>query len=111
MSRIDRIRRAVHVRRSQRTETDGADEAEASSSSYLPVPVGPAVSIPRGPRADLRRGDSEFAAHLMGQEGQRRGLRAGPSLLETASATYNQVEWSGSYDRRLGAGRLARKIV
>jgi hypothetical protein len=75
------------------------------------VPVGPAVTIARTPRADLRRGDSEFTAQLIGQDGQRRGLRAGTPLLEAARTAYNAVEWSGSYDRRARAGRRTRTLV
>ncbi len=94
-----------------RTRPQRVEEAEATIASNLPVPVGPAITVPRTPRNDLRRGDSEFSAQLMGQDGQRRGLRAGTPLLEAARDAYNRVEWSGSYDRRARAGRSTRTDV
>ena len=111
MSRIDRIRRTVSARRAARAAADGIDETRAQTSSNLPVPMGPVAAIPRTFRDERGGGDSEVSAQLIGQDGQRRGLRAGPSLLEIARDAYSRTEWSGSYDRRLGAGRLASKIV
>jgi len=110
MSRIDRIRRAALVRRAQKAESDRTDEVQGAASANLPIPVGP-VTAPRTFREERRRGDAEFAAQLMGQDGQRRGLRAGPSLLDVAQSAYNRVEWSGSYDRRARKGRRARTEI
>ena len=62
-------------------------------------------------REERRRNDAEVAAQLMGQDGQRRGLRAGPQVVDTARAAYNRVEWSGSYDRRARKGRQARTDI
>ena len=111
MSRIDRIKHTVSTRRAARVAADRIDEARAQSSGNLPVPVGPVTAVPRSFRDERSRGDTEFSAQLIGQDGQRRGLRAGPSLLETARTAYSRTEWSGSYDRRPKAGRLASKIV
>ena len=110
MSRIDRIRRAGLVRRAQKAEGDRVEEAQGAGGVNLPVPVGP-VTAPRTFREERRRGDTEFAAQLMGQDGQRRGLRAGPSLLDVARTAYNRIEWSGSYDRRARKGRRARTEI
>src|SRR5690242_11211026 len=110
MSRIDRIRRSVSARRAARAHAERIDESYEAKAANLPVPVGP-VTGPRTFREDTRRGDSELAAQVMGQDGQRRGLRAGPSLLDVARAAYNRAEWSGSYDRRARKGRAARKDV
>lgn len=94
-----------------RTRPQRVEEAEAIIASNLPVPVGPTITMPRPPRNDHTRGDSEFSAQLLGQEGQRRGLRAGTPLLEAARVAYNRIEWSGSYDRRARAGRRTRTEV
>jgi len=103
MSRIDRISRSITTRRTTRTETD-RQAPEPTGSRNLPVPVGPAMRVT--PSASVAMGgESEFAAHVMGQDGQRRGLRAGPSFVEAASQAYNRVEWSGSWDRRARVGR------
>ena len=109
MSRIDRIRRAALVRRANRAEAEGPDAATAAEPG-LPVPAG-RVETPRSFRDDRRATDSGFAAQLIGQDGQRRGLRAGVSLLDLARAAYNRVEWSGSFDRRARKGRQAKTEI
>ena len=52
-----------------------------------------------------------FQAHALGQDGQRRGLRAGPPLLARAQTAYLSAEWSGAHDRRPAVGRLRRHSV
>lgn len=110
MSRIDRIKRTVSARRAARAQAERIDNARPVQSTNLPVPTGP-VTGPRTLRDDRRRGDSEFNAQVMGQDGQRRGLRAGPSLLDIARAAYSRVQWSGVYDRRARKGRTAHTDV
>lgn len=111
MSRIDHIKHTVSARRAAQAAADRIDETRAQTSSNLPVPVGPVTAIPRSFRDEHSGGDAQVAAQLMGQDGQRRGLRAGPSLREIARDAYSRTEWSGSYDRRLSAGCLASKVV
>ena len=109
MSRIERIRSTVQARRAARTEADRSEETSRTAAN-LPVPVGPVLTV-RTFREERRRGEAELAAQLMGQDGQRRGLRAGPNVVDVARAAYNQVEWSGSYDRRARKGRRARTDI
>lgn len=104
LSRIDRIRRAIPAR------TDRPERVERPAASNLPVPVEP-VEPARSFRHERRRGDAEFAAQLMGQDGQRRGLRAGPAIHDVARDAYNRVEWSGRYDRRTRVGRYTREDI
>ena len=105
MSRIDRIRHPFAARRVARTTTDA--EIDDVGPIQLPVAItAPAAAPP--PRMDRRHGDSEFTAQLIGQDGQRRGLRAGPALLDRARTTYNGVEWSGARDRRAHKGHRAK---
>jgi len=52
-----------------------------------------------------------FAAQLMGQGGQKRGLRGGPETLDHARHTYLETEWSGGADRRHARGRIAKREV
>lgn len=106
MSRIDRIRRAALVRRAQKAEDPVEEAREAAFGSNLPVPTGP-VTGPRTFRDERPQGYAEFATQLMGQAGERRGLRAGQPLFDAARDAYNRVEWSGSYDRRARKGRRA----
>ena len=106
MSRIDRIRRAGLIRRAYRAEAEPASDAQAGRL----VPVAP-ITPPRSFREGAPRSESEFAAQLLGQTGERRGLRAGPPALEAARTAYNRVEWSGRYDRRARKGRQAREEI
>ena len=71
------------------------------------------IGRPAAPRQHPpgRESDAVFAAQLIGQEGQKRGLRAGPLHIEAARGAYNKVEWSGSRDRRARAGRKAKTEV
>lgn len=111
MSRIDRMRRAALVRRAQKAEADRVEEPHAvARADNLPVPVDP-VAGARTFKDERRRGHSELAAQLMGQMNERRGLRAGTPLLDSARDAYNRVEWSGSYDRRARKGRRARTEI
>jgi hypothetical protein len=52
-----------------------------------------------------------FAAQLMGQGGQKRGLRGGAETLDHARHTYLETEWSGGADRRHARGRIAKREV
>lgn len=108
LSRIDHLRRVTPSRRPARITSERADDATDADVVNLPVAVSPPGAYQRVQRRDFRHGDSEFEAQLFGQSGERRGLRAGPALIDAARSAYNRVEWSGSYDRRAPAGRCAR---
>ena len=110
MSRIDRIQRADTTRRASKAIANRSEGTEATGATNLPVPVSP-VSPPRSFRDERPRGYAEFAAQVIGQGGERRGLRAGPSLLERAREAYNRAEWSGTADRRARKGRTAREEI
>jgi hypothetical protein len=107
MSRIERIRRAELIRRASRPEEP--EEATEAAPSYLPVPVDAPRAIPRTPPRP--QGAAAFAAQLMGQDGARRGLKAGPELFDAAKSTYVKTEWSGAKDRRARKGRIAKTDV
>lgn len=110
MSRIDRIKGTVSARRAARIESNRPEAAEAAAASNLPVPVTP-VDPPRSFRDERPRGYSEFAAQLIGQRGERRGLRAGVTLLDQAREAYNRAAWSGAADRRARNGRNGREVI
>jgi hypothetical protein len=107
MSRIDRIRRATQVGGMVRPDNDAHEEMGEPKVVRLPAVVPAAKAPPAG------GGDpgAVFNAQLMGQDGQKRGLRAGPLHIEAARGAYNKVEWSGSKDRRARAGRNAKTEV
>ncbi|MBD7941359.1 hypothetical protein [Brevundimonas guildfordensis] len=77
-------------------------EAEASGGADDPAasPAKPAVTPPPPPAA--------FAAQVLGQSGQKRGLKGGVPVLDAARTTYLGREYSGRHDRRPSPGR-ARK--
>jgi hypothetical protein len=110
MSRIERIRSTVQARKAARAQADRSEETSGNAADNLPVPVAPVVTV-RSFREERRRAEAELAAQLIGQDGQRRGLRAGPHMVDVARAAYNRVEWSGSYDRRARKGRQARADI
>jgi hypothetical protein len=56
------------------------------------------AATPPAPASD--GGAVAFTAQLLGQSGQRRGLRGGPPVLETARSTYLETRYSGAADRR-----------
>ncbi|WP_041373026.1 hypothetical protein [Phenylobacterium zucineum] len=107
MSRIERIRRTTLLGRAIKADNDPQDEVAEARPPALPMVVGPQ---PR-PDSGERDGAAVFTAQLMGQDGQKRGLRAGPLHIDQARGAYNKVEWSGSRDRRARAGRNAKTEV
>jgi len=58
-----------------------------------------------------RAGFTTFAAQVLGQGGQKRGLRGGPETLDRARATYLETEWSGAADRRPTPGRITKTEI
>ena len=109
-SRIDRIRHTIAARKAARFAEARADDAFETSATNLPVPTGPTIKLcqVQGGRPGV---DAEFATQLMGQDGERRGIRAGASLFDRARMAYNRIEWSGSFDRRARAGRTTRTDI
>ena len=104
-SPIDPIRRPQPPRRPRKTS---ADQAEATFDANLPVPVaGTYRTEPPHPA----HGGASIEAQILGQTGARRGLRAGPAVIDTAQHAYNKTEWSGKNDRRAPKGRAAKTDV
>ena len=99
---IDPAHKSSRIRGSRKTAAELLDELEAAAeASNLPVPVTPARTIP--PRTPVA-GSAAIEAQKLGE---RRGLRAGASVIDQAKVTYTRTEWSGSQDRRAPKGRAA----
>lgn len=104
---IDSIRRAQAARRalpaprdSDRPEADGDEDVTYVRDEHPTPPPQP------------RRGAfAAFAAHLMGQSGQKRGLRGGQEVLDAARSTYLGTEYSGPADRRPKAGLIKKTEI
>jgi len=108
---IDPIRRANAARRAlpaprdtDRPETD--DEEVTFVRDEEPAAPPPPRNAGRG-----RGAFATFAAHVMGQSGQKRGLRGGQEVLDAARSTYLGTEYSGQADRRPKAGLIKKTEI
>lgn len=94
-------RRAAQRRASERRI---AAQSRALVAADLPAetteaPARPAVA----PTADASA--AAFAAQMIGQTGQRRGLKGGPPVLDAARSTYLGAAYSGAAERRPKPGK------
>ena len=105
-SPLDPIRRPNAPRRVKRSDTAARGESTDRSvpAVYEPPP-------PPAPSGVAAQPEAAFAAHMLGQDGQRRGLRGGKETLDSARTLYNKIEYSGSADRRSPKGRTAKTEV
>jgi hypothetical protein len=109
MSRIDPIRRTELSPYAAKGEPEAAPRAGAGELVRLPALVDRVGRVT--PRADGSDGQAVFAAQLIGQDGCKRGLRAGVEVIDRARSLYNRTEWSGASDRRAPKGAYARTQV
>lgn len=102
-------------RRKVERRTGVIDRRGASEGKNLPVPIGSPDDIRSDPigiaRGAKRAGMAAFAAQIMGQDGQKRGLRGGKETLDKARTSYLGTEWSGAADRRPRAGRITKTDI
>ncbi|PTS83248.1 MULTISPECIES: hypothetical protein [unclassified Caulobacter] len=82
-------------------------DSPAAEDEVVQVQEEPAATPPPPRRAAY----ATFAAHLMGQSGQKRGLRGGQEVLDSARSTYLGTEYSGQADRRTKTGRLNKTEI
>jgi hypothetical protein len=108
---IDPIRRAQSARRAlpaprdaDRPQADGAADGEEDVTFVRD-------EQPAAPPPPRRGAFATFAAHLMGQSGQKRGLRGGQEVLDAARSTYLGTEYSGPADRRPKAGLIKKTEI
>ena len=108
-SPIDPIRRAGGPRRVEASKVQPAERAFRAADRNLPAVLEnepeAETEPPPPPRSARPSAAAAFAAHLMGQEGQKRGLRGGPPTLDAAKSSYIRTQWSGAGDRRSRSGR------
>ncbi len=100
----------VQRRADRRADDRRAAERRAASASRALVPtdfpVEPAEPPARpAPTPPADAGAAVFAAQMMGQTGQRRGLKGGPPVLDAARSAYLGTEHSGTAERRPQPGR------
>jgi hypothetical protein len=78
------------------------DEAPPAGTN-LPVPVAPHIG--QAPQAGA------VEAQILGQDGQKRGLRGGKPVLDHARSAYLGAEYSGAADRRPRSGLITKTKV
>ena len=89
--------------------------------SNLPVPIGQPSSAKAESAARESVGGSTgpapagkagaFDAQVLGQDGQKRGLKGGAPVLDAARSAYLGTEYSGEADRRPAAGIIMRSKI
>jgi len=82
--------------------------AASSSRALVPTDVPPAAADAPARAAAIPPSDAAaaaFAAQVLGQSGQRRGLKGGPPVLEAARSAYLGTEHSGGAERRPQPGK------
>ncbi len=101
----------IERRSKERRGKDRRSSDRRAGKSGLPVPVSGPASGPKPEAAAPRGPDAAFTAQMLGQSGQKRGLKGGPPVLEAAKSAYLDAEWSGAQDRRSRTGKLAKKEI
>lgn len=106
----------VHERREgdRRDRDRRAAEAKAEAASRAVVPAGERVdhaASPAKPAVSPLSPPALFAAQVLGQKGQKRGLKGGPPVLDAARSTYLGAEYSGRHDRRPRVGKARQTEV
>ncbi len=101
---LDPIRPTEGERRARvRRKADWIARGESrKQDAQLPAVIAPDKTIDPQP---------VVAAQLIGQEGQKRGLRGGPQTLAQARAAYLSTEWSGAIDRRNRTGLFSKTKI
>ena len=121
----DGVRPVSGVAATDRRVTDrrsGERRHQESSPAQVPVPTlgsteppheDPAEAAERpAPTPDTPAAPAAaFAAQLIGQGGQRTGIRGGPPILDAARSTYLGAEYSGEHDRRPPPGKVGKTEV
>lgn len=99
------VRPVSPVERRKPGERRAADRRRPpESDSRALVPAEPASPPPEPEQPS----PTAFAAQLLGQDGQKRGLKGGQAVLDQARSTYLSAEYSGSADRRPPKGRAVK---
>ena len=100
--RRGRDRRAAKAEEASRAVVPAGERVDHAAS-----PAKPAVSPPHPVIAP----PALFAAQVLGQKGQKRGLKGGAPVLDAARSTYLGAEYSGKHDRRPPVGKAKQTEV
>ncbi len=97
--RRKRDRRAEH--RALALLADEAQQEGGSADTPRAAPHGGATPA----------GAAAFSAQVMGQDGQKRGLKGGEPVLDAARRSYLGTEYAGTRDRRPRAGVVKKTEI
>jgi hypothetical protein len=106
---IDPIRRSSPAPRPNRRGGDRRKPGEGEERPDLMFPV-PAPER-HDPEPTPPPSDSAFAAQVMGQGGEKRGLKGGKEVLNKARGAYLGAEYSGEADRRPPPGLVKKTEI
>ena len=104
---VSGVNRLLPVSAASRARPYAAQAAD-NLDQNLPVPVVTPVVEELGPQ---QVSEAAYAAQIMGQGGQKRGLRGGRETLDRARSTYLETEYSGPADRRIAIGRITKTEI
>jgi hypothetical protein len=101
------------IRRTQRTGRDHvtarrSEDVEADTPNLPAIIEGEEAAPPPPPHAEA---PAAFFAQLLGQSGQKRGLRGGAPVIDAARQAYVKTEWSGRIDRRTQTGQMKKTEI
>jgi hypothetical protein len=97
---IDPVRAASERRSRERRERDR--RRFSTGTDLVPAPA-PAPSEPPA--------EAAFTAQMLGQTGQKRGLKGGPPVLSQARSAYLGAAYSGPSDRRPRPGKVTKTEI
>ncbi len=97
---------AVAERRArERRASERRKPSTCTALILAPAPPSPT------PEASEPIAEAAFTAQVLGQTGQKRGLKGGQPVLEQARSAYLGAAYSGAADRRPAPGRVTRTKI
>ncbi len=97
---IEPVRGAAERRSRERRENER--RRFTTGTDLVPTPA-PAPSEPGA--------EAAYTAQVLGQSGQKRGLKGGPPVLEQARSAYLGAAFSGARDRRPRPGKVTKTEI
>ena len=97
---IDPVHAAAERRSRERREGERRRFSTGTDLVLAPAPT------PSEPPAE-----AAYTAQVLGQTGQKRGLKGGPPVLDQARSAYLGAAYSGSGDRRPRPGKVTKTQI
>jgi hypothetical protein len=88
-------------------ERRASERRKPSACTALVVAPAPSPA----PEATEPVAEAAFTAQVLGQTGQKRGLKGGAPVLEQARSAYLGAAYSGAADRRPAPGQVTRTKI